>query len=481
MTDNAAPLKVGGIFLESIGVFESLEIRPGDITIVSGDNGLGKSTITSAMKAVFDGGNPVNVIRDGEEVGRIAIELSDGVRLEKTLKRNGKPDLKVRHPEYGNISQAKAAIDRMIDRSIDPRKLLDCEAKERVQYFQSKLPLELPKDKIADILQGVDGVGFDPDAHALTVVAAIRKTLEERRKFKRQLRDDKRGSIAELKATLPPEGQKEPTDELSETREMLEVKSQEFTGKEQKIRDDYRVLRNQHKKLFDTFVSDGERLLNEEIEKLRLKWSTEKEARQVEYSAAVENAFTEEGDKMEELRANLVPELEELKSAIARLEERVAQDARTQMQREMLAKAEEEEERLSGEWEKLDSKVKKLDLLKESLVASSPIPGLTIDGDDLAYNGMTWGKLNTATQIMLLFRIAEYCAGPLGFIFFDGLEHLSAASLEIFREEAKSSGRQVFVTIVRDEPLTVRSFHNDGTETVQVIHGTHPEPPTQVD
>ena len=68
---------------------ETLHLTPG-VTIISGDNDLGKSSIGRAMRAVFYGDIDDGLIRDGERMCAVEIGLKGGrvLRWDRQLKRN---------------------------------------------------------------------------------------------------------------------------------------------------------------------------------------------------------------------------------------------------------------------------------------------------------------------------------------------------------------------------------------------------------
>jgi hypothetical protein len=68
---------------------ETLYLTPG-VTIISGDNDLGKSSVGRAMRAVFYGDIDDGLIRDGERMCAVEIGLKDGrvLRWDRQLKRN---------------------------------------------------------------------------------------------------------------------------------------------------------------------------------------------------------------------------------------------------------------------------------------------------------------------------------------------------------------------------------------------------------
>src|SRR5438270_14003212 len=63
------------------------KFHPNSVTLVTGVNGSGKSSIIRALTYVFSGGLDPSIIRSGAEKSVISFALSNGVTIKKTTAR----------------------------------------------------------------------------------------------------------------------------------------------------------------------------------------------------------------------------------------------------------------------------------------------------------------------------------------------------------------------------------------------------------
>ena len=75
---------------DTYGIHGTVKFSPGSVTVISGDNGLGKSSALNALLYVFNGGTDPSVIHQGAELSSVVFKLSDGTQISKTTrpKRN---------------------------------------------------------------------------------------------------------------------------------------------------------------------------------------------------------------------------------------------------------------------------------------------------------------------------------------------------------------------------------------------------------
>jgi AAA15 family ATPase/GTPase len=463
----AEQLKINRLRIKDFAGIEQYTIDFGQLTMIEGDNGMGKSSVTNALAAIFDGGNPTHLIRNGSERSEIALELSNGIVFNKQLVRGGKAVLKETHPEYGTVNAAQTHLNKLHDAfSVNPARLMECKPEERVKYFLNALPIELAPEALDDIAPR----GFEiPTGHPLKVLPAVRKELETRRRGKRIQYEDKQSSISQLRQSLPAIDGESIVERLASTRKKLSDTRDQLDNAENAVR--LRVG-NEIQDLLEersAFIASGESELNARIQQMRKEWDDKKQEYQDSYEVQTNGLSQQKDQGIEQARAIYQPEIDELSSEIAKLEQRTEEEIRIKHTRELVTKYETEESTLRQQWEDLNARVKKLDELDSSLTADLPIPGLVIQNEEIYFENVPWPQLNTAKQIELAFQVAVLRAKDLGVIFFDGLEHLSPKNLEIFKEFALKSDRQIFTTRVTDGPLTIKTYPSKVAEAEQAI------------
>jgi recombinational DNA repair ATPase RecF len=103
-----------------MGISE-LEFQPGAVTVISGGNASGKSSVIEAITAVKNGGHDPTLLRIGEEEGEVLFLLSDGTEIRERITQ-AKSTLSVKAPEFGAISKPKTFIDRL-NGQLEPRRV----------------------------------------------------------------------------------------------------------------------------------------------------------------------------------------------------------------------------------------------------------------------------------------------------------------------------------------------------------------------
>lgn len=449
-------LKIKRLSISDFLGFEDMVIEPsGSVTVIDADNGEGKTTVVSALSTLFGGGTPTKMIRNGAERAEIGLLLDNGIEFRKTIPRGGKATLKESHPEFGNVTAAQTHLNKLTEQfSVNPAKLLTADASERVNYVLKALPLELDREKLAKVVP----TGIDiPAGHPLTVLPAIEKQIRERRRTKHVQMDEKSATVNSLRKSIPEEAKtaEDIAQALLLAREELQSATNGLDAVESAARQTSADRIAKAKSDRDQFIEFGDRELQQEIDRLRNAWSEKKDAKVRECEHQIDLLTKDVHAKQEAARAEFQPQIDEFNKRIAALEQEASEEVRRQNTRDIIASTESQRIRLEREWQDLDQRVKDIESLTESLRANLPIPGLEIVDGDLAYNGIAWETLNTANQIAVVFKLAEFTAGDMGVVFFDNMECLSTKNFQLFLDEAMKSGLQVIVTRVADGPLRV--------------------------
>ncbi len=82
-------LRVARVSIQHIAGIEQLEFEPGkSLTLISGQNGSGKSSVIRSVLAAIGGGSEARLVRKGKEQGETVILLDDpGTTGKKTTIR----------------------------------------------------------------------------------------------------------------------------------------------------------------------------------------------------------------------------------------------------------------------------------------------------------------------------------------------------------------------------------------------------------
>ena len=63
-------MKVKRLFIRNIMGVAEIEVMPNRVTLISGKNATGKTSIMSAIASIIGGGHDASLLRKGEKTGR---------------------------------------------------------------------------------------------------------------------------------------------------------------------------------------------------------------------------------------------------------------------------------------------------------------------------------------------------------------------------------------------------------------------------
>lgn len=432
--------KVKLIKIENVLGIEDLEIQPGEaVTVVSGRNGTGKSSVLEAIKALR-GGHDATLIRQGAEEGRVVLVLDDDMEITKRIRQNGS-SLEARHPTMGRISAPQTWLNGLLDQvTVNPVELMTAAPADRVRKLLEAMPLAVSVDELRAALgDGVDFPAPSAGAHALEVLDAAQKAVyDERTGVNRVLREN-RTTAEQLRASIPADDEAvaPDVDALEEERRMRQrALDQRLAAIDQETAKG---------------VSDLRADAQADIDRLR------EQIREVEVGLekAIQEVTAEAHAKKEDLQILELPAVNRLGEEISAARERAKAQERYENTRRMLqdaqAKAAAAEERSKA----LTEAIARLERLKGRLLAELPIAGVTITDGEVHKDGIPFPRINTAERVKIVVQAAKLRAAGLPLVCVDGLECLDSETFQLFTEELEHSGLQAIITRVSDEPFAV--------------------------
>lgn len=381
------PVKINSLEIENVKRIKAVMLTPSasGLTILGGNNGQGK---TSALDAICwaVGGNKFKPTNAAR----------DGAYTDPHIRLTLSNGLIV---ERAGKNSALKVIDPQGNRS--GQQLLDS--------FISELALNLPKflnasdkDKAAILLQ-IIGVG-----EQLAKFEAEEQQLYSKRHAIGVIADQKKKFAAEL-----PSWQGAP-EEIVTASELI-LRQQE-------------ILRR-----------NGENMrLREEL----AKWTAKVERLEAELEEARKNLAIAQTSAQ-----GLVDE------STAEIEQSIAQiDAINAKVRDNHAKvqAEQEASDLRSQYDALTEQIEGIRLARKSLLDSAdlPLPGLSVEGGKLLYNGKAWDCMSGAEQLRVGTAIVRRLNPACGFVLLDKLEQMDMQTLADFGAWLEAEGLQAIATRV---------------------------------
>lgn len=395
------PVKINTLELENVKRIRAVQLTPAanGLTIIGGNNNQGKTSVIDAICWLLGGNKyqPSNAQRDGALTEpMLRCTLSNGLVVERKGKN---ASLKVIDPHGNRAGQ----------------KLLDS--------FLSELALDLPKfmqasdREKADTLLRIIGVG-----EQLTQMEAEEKRLYDQRTAIGQIQQQKAKFAAELPTweNLPDEP----------------VSAADLITQQQAIlaRNGQRQQWQHEMQSIDIAIQN----VNAEIQRTE-RHLADLRAQLDEFQEKAASAHK----SPEELILESTAELEANIADIDRLNAKIRDNQRK-------AAAEQEAADYKDQYDGLTDQIEKIRQDRRALLngANLPLPGLSVEGGKLLYQGKAWDCMSGSEQLRVAAAIVRCLNPECGFVLLDKLEQMDLQTLADFGKWLEAEGLQAIATRV---------------------------------
>lgn len=418
-------MKVQKIRIENILGLETLEFEPGRVTIVSGRNGVGKSSVLESLKYALTGGTDATIKRKGAEKGEVVIVLD-----EATVTRDTEKPARIEVAGVGPIRRPAEFLKSRIDSlSFNPVQFLLAPKDKRTEWFLEMVPVEVGDDELR--AAGVETLP-PPARNGLDRIAAATKLVYDARTGVNRALKEKRAAVAQLAEGLPA-GDPDAVD-LATMRKAAEALRADLAedisatkdraaGLLAKVREDAQARIDAIK----ATLADEERLIQEELIR-----------------------------ETERLRTIAQPAIEEAAAALAVAEAQTKQAAQHARTRELVAKMTTEAAALEEESSRRSATLDNLEALKRRALDRLPIQGVEIAEGEILVGGIPFDRVNTAARVQFVLNVAMLRKGSLPLVLLDGLECLDPETFAAFVKAAAALDAQFICTRVTEGPLEVK-------------------------
>lgn len=449
-------LLVSRIEITNILGIKHLEFKPGaGLTVATGENQAGKTSLLEAIRSIFKGGQDVSLLRRGAEKGEIVLELSDGVKIERTVTA-GKSATMITHPEFGQISKPATYLELLIDKlGMNPVDFLTAPAKMRTQLLLEAMPIKLDPALIEPII----GHEVDPlDTNALELIAREIKKFYDDRTGVNRVAKEKRATILQMKQTLPTE------DEDTDFSRVVSGVEKELNAQRISLQDALDLARSGilQEKLdlstgSQTKVDEVKRKLEEQINLLRTNADKEIEKIQKAFNEKRDNIEGDGQVRINEIEIKYQPKISGLEGKLAVARENLANQSKINQTKEYIATLTTDAVAAEAQSERDTDTIEKLEKLKTSLLETLPIKGIEIKDGEIFVDAVPFDRVNTARKVEIAMDIAQLRSGKLPLMIVDGLELMDSKTFAAFVAAAKKSKVQMIVTRVSDQALKVEA------------------------
>lgn len=450
-------LKVSRFKLRNILGITEYEFEPGTgYTEILGPNGVGKTSLLEAFKALGTPGHDATLLTEGQSEGEIVWVLDDGTQIEKNITTK-KTDLVVRNGVTKKKEESPAAIVRsLLDTlSNNPIELLTAKPKERVKVLLESMPIIADCARLTEI-SGIE-VKDVPGVHGLYLIDTTHDQVFDARTGTNRAIKEKQGTIKQLRAVMP---EAVPGAEGGEDVLEAEIDALDAAKDAELLRIDNKLaaIRTDSQAKIDQIKADA----GSEIEALRQqiadRQATEAadvEAERSSLQSIEQKASTQRNLTIEQHAIDRQPFRSQLDAIKANRE--------TAAKREQAIKTietmEEELQVLREEADGQTAALASIDAYKLELLAGLPIPGLEVRGEQIYRDNVLFERLNTQKKVDIAIDLAKLRAGPLGLICVDGLECLDTPHYEAFKQRAIDDPTLQFVGArVTDGEFEVRTM-----------------------
>lgn len=418
-----------------LGIAEAT-IKPGQITLLSGKNGAGKSAVIDSIMAAFNAkGIEGELVTQGAEKGRVFIRLDDGHTIKASFDPSGKKSLAVTTPD-GDVKKAPQTwLDGLMGSGVvNPVSFINMTTAEKRKMLLSALPIEVGAEELKEWFGELPPV--NTSQHGLLVLQEVGKYYYDQRREMNAKGKAIRAEVDVVAKDIPADfnaAEWEGLDTSVLTQQLQDIGRIE-AEKRQKLAEADRVL-----KQGKDWQAKSQSLLNDaasverEIDRLKKRQDELKdEAAQLSDNGAAE--ISAANDLQEEAEAIVVPDKSEIEAKLSDYSnaQRVMQQIQNQKRLEAefsVAKTK------AGE---LDAKVEAARQKPKELLAQVelPVEGIEFTEDDIKVNGLSIDSLSDGEKLKLGVAIAKATTGQLGFICVDGAEKLDEENLRWLTEQA---------------------------------------------
>lgn len=479
-------------------------IEPGQITVLKGRNGCGKTSPIEALKAAIGGGNLAKLARvgaPGEEVEPEVVLVLEGdgaesYRVEKSGNKTARVRARVGDTQaFEEVPRPQEWLRSLYDlRGSNPVAYLTAKDDERAVMLLEALTLKLDRSELEHIL-GLDAkhVPMLPtDMHPLEELELIRDAIfrartgvnvnargkadaadQTRRKLPAEIPVDQKVAIAtldgEVQALATEVGRVETQADADEGA-AITAATGTYAREEQRLKDEFRTeaqkLRRAHEAKAAELRAKVERqiaALNAETDRVvdALNGSIVEQidaAEKAKDEAVAEARRQREAARFqtEAKKRDLAARREQLASLRAQAQESAAVRA-LQQQAEQF---EQEASDLKAESERMTETINALDAFRRRLADNLPIPGLSIEGKTIKVNGIPFDQLNTQQRIDIAVRVATLRSKDmrLPLCFVDGAEALDKEHFDALVQRLEQEGVQAFIARVEDRDFEVEKI-----------------------
>lgn len=466
-------MNIQKLVIKNFRAIGELEITPGQVNQIVGDNNNGKTTIIKALEVAFNGSTDGSLVKNGEEAAELQVELTDGTKIRRRITRDGKQNLTVDRDGMKPTSP-QSYLDILFDHAaFNPLELLD--PKGRNEAILKAIDLKVDEKMLAEELKLQDPKALPPldySQHGLKVVDQCHKYFYQRRAEANKDADNKKKRWETYQKDLP---ELAPILDSDNVRKQIGLLEQNISAAKVDLT---RIESTHH-----LAKKASERVVRYEAEMVKIDQDFEREKKEHAERVAELNAFIKEADTelkavtevcwarkeagtkaLDEAKRDIPGTLEDLtplQEQIKFSEGLINQHRQTlveidkalavKKQHDMVADMEKSYKEAQAFAAMLDVYVGALSgPVKKKLMAAAEMPVVGLEyRDGMFYvEGISVDNLSSSKAMQLAVAVARKLAKKTKIICIDGAELFDDSTWLAFRKEIENDGFTYFVTKV---------------------------------
>lgn len=414
--------RIAEVEISNILGIKHAAFRPSTVTVVSGQNGVGKSSLLDGLKQVFAGGHDPTLLRRGAKLGEAVLTLDDGTTIRMRVSQRG-TTYDITDATGQEVKAPRAFIDELGDcLAVDPARLLLAKPKDLAGILLEIMPITFTRAELQEAV-GEEAWAVNCDM-TLEQVEQLGKQIYETRATANRQEKQAEATVYSLRSALP-EG-----DETDWARRVAEL----------------RDLLDEARRSRESEIAGIERSGRDRIEEIKARAQRE-----------IEEARREEREAREKKDAEFAPDLRKIEAALQQAELRKTDKDRAEGIRRSLAEFESTAKKAHAEARNFTAALEAIGELKQRKLSALPITGIEVRDGQVYCDGVPFERVNLSERIKIAFSIAAVRSGKLPFMVLDQAEAFDEETWQAFRAGAQESGFQVLAARVSSGPLTIEA------------------------
>ena len=469
-------MRISRIAVKNCKGFSDFACDCGDIVVLSGRNGQGKSSVLDIVCAAFSSDSARELLKAGCEEGEILVILEDqGETLEvrRKLRPGSVEQPTIKSSRSGRIGAPRAFLKQLVDAvAMDPlRRVMTASPKEQATILLETMPLDLDHGEITAAVKGVDVEGLAAilrNASSLPALDAIKavedRIYTERTGINRDAKT-KRAHAQQLRAQAGPAGD---DDDWAERAKSLQRELERIAGDEsnQKL-----AAEKDHANCKEEIGDDAISTLTEIHKDIDAKISAlerERDGRKATISEnranRIESAERNHRSLLEEIEHRVRPERERISAEHAIAQQNASHQGRLAEAIRIAGVNDGEAAGLESRSDAMTAALKALGAVRANLLEKLPIKGLKIEGGRAYLAGIPLEEVNTSERAKFWVRVSvmRAMAKDLGIILIDDAEHFDDQNFPLLLDACKrTEGIQFFISMVAPHPLKIECLSSE--------------------